>query len=506
MTQRSMALSEVLGAELSAAATGCEATLSLPVRGLSQDSRTVQAGACFIALRGGRRHGLDYAPAAIAAGAAALLYEPTPGRTPPRAAPAWAVPGLRQHLGAMADRFYGQPSRRLDVIGITGTDGKTSTAQFLAQALTGAGSVCGVIGTLGAGVLGDLAPATHTTPDAVSVQAQLADMLSRGAGTAVMEVSSHALDQGRVNGVRFDTAVLTNITCDHLDYHGSMAAYAAAKQRLFRWEALKHRVLNADDAYGAAWLSALARQPATTVAYSLQPKPAAVGHGAAQWLHATALTTHAEGLQMVVDGSWGRAELVSPLLGRFNAANLLAALAVLLARGRPLGEAVDALSRVTAAPGRMAKAGGAGKPTAVIDYAHTPAALTQVLAALRTFCHGRLHCVFGCGGDRDRGKRAEMGRCAAAGADRLVLTDDNPRGEDAEAIIQDILRGVPAGAAVTVERDRARAIALALAAAAADDLVLVAGKGHETGQIYGAEARPFSDAAAVAAALARWAA
>ena len=507
MTSQCMALSEVLGAQLSAAVTGHgEATLSRTVGGLSQDSRRVRPGDCFIALGGAQCHGLDHAEDALAAGAVAVLYEPAPGRTAPRGVPAWAVPGLRDHLGALAGRFYGQPSRQLDTIGITGTDGKTSTAQFLTQALTTADATCGVIGTLGAGVLGALTPTTHTTPDAIGVQAQLAELLHRGAEAVVMEVSSHALDQGRVNGVCFDTAVLTNVTRDHLDYHGSMAAYAAAKRRLFRWDTLAHRVVNADDAYGAAWLPTFAQMPTTTVAYSLRAKPAVAEYRAARWLQAVALTTHAKGLHMVIDGSWGRAELASPLLGRFNAANLLAALAVLLVRDLPLPEALARLSRVAPAPGRMAVAGGAGKPTAVIDYAHTPAALTQVLAALRTHCDGRLHCVFGCGGDRDRGKRAEMGRCAAAGADRVVLTDDNPRFEDADRIIQDIMQGLSAAAGVTVERDRGQAIAGAIAAAAADDIVLVAGKGHETGQIYGAGTRPFSDAEAVNAALAGWAA
>ena len=505
MTSQCMALSEVLGAALSAAVIGHgEAVLSHAVGGLSHDSRRVRPGDCFIALSGQQCHGLDYAEDALAAGAVAVLYEPAPGRTAPPGAPAWAVPGLRNHLGALAGRFYRQPSRQLDIIGITGTDGKTSTAQFLTQALTTDDTACGVIGTLGTGVLGAVIPATHTTPDAIGVQAHLADLLHRGAEAVVMEVSSHALDQGRVNDVCFDTAVLTNVTRDHLDYHGSMAAYAAAKRRLFQWDTLAHRVVNADDAYGAIWLSAFAHMSATTVAYSLRAKPAVAGYRAARWLQAVALTTHAKGLHMVIEGSWGRAELASPLLGRFNAANLLAALAVLLVRDVPLPEAAARLSRVVPAPGRMAMAGGAGKPTAVIDYAHTPAALTQVLAALRAHCNGRLHCIFGCGGDRDRGKRAEMGRCAAAGADRVVLTDDNPRFEDADRIIQDIVRGLPAAAGVTVERDRARAITGTIAAAAANDMVLVAGKGHEVGQIYGASTRPFSDAEVVNAALARW--
>ncbi len=310
-----------------------------------------------------------------------------------------------------------------------------------------------------------------------------------------MEVSSHALDQGRVAGLRFATGAFTNLSRDHLDYHGDMDAYAEAKARLFAWPGLESAVINRDDPYGRSFIARL--EGARLVTF---------GTGGADGLPGQHLTAHAislsrEGIEIEVEGPFGKAPLYAPLAGRFNASNLLAALGVLLAEGIDGVEALRRLASVRAVPGRMEPFGGRGQPLAVVDYAHTPDALAKALEALRAQVRGRLWCVFGCGGDRDPGKRALMGAQAATGADSLVVTDDNPRGEDGDRIVEDILAGIPASTPVTVERDRLAAIRAAVAAAGPDDAVLVAGKGHETYQEIAGIRRPFSDASAVRAAL-----
>lgn len=480
--------------ELLAGFTGVPAVLTdRPVADLAADSREVRPGEVFFAVRGGHRHGLEFLDAVRAAGAMAVLWEPPYDGVLPAgdALPALlAVPGLRQKMGLIASRYYREPSRQLQVVGITGTDGKTSCAHFIAQALSDAErGPCGILGTLGAGVYGETEPAIHTTPDSLSVQRWLAGLVAGGRHYAAMEVSSHALDQGRVNGVEFAVAVLTNLTRDHLDYHGTPEAYAAAKRRLFFEHRPRWAVLNLDDGFGRD-IAADPRDEFQVVGYGLGERPERLERFV--WGEGLELTP--AGLNLRIRSSWGDGELRAGLLGRFNASNLLATLATLLALGMPFDEALGRVARSVTAPGRMERlGGGAGQPLVVIDYAHTPHALEQVLGALREHGSGRLWCVFGCGGDRDSGKRPLMGAAAERLADRVIVTDDNPRTEDPERIVGDILAGLQHPDAVAVIRDRRAAILHALAAAEAGDIVLISGKGHEDYQIVGVERLPFSD-------------
>lgn len=473
------------------------------ISGLSLDSRAVHAGDLFMACAGQRVHGRGYIDAAIDAGAHAVLWEAEPRldsialtwRISPsgRSVPVIAVTGLSSLVGVIADRFYGQPSTRLFVTGITGTNGKTSCSQFLAQAASVA-APCGVIGTLGHGLYGALHSDGHTTPDAVSCHRWLAEFAQQGAGDAAIEVSSHALDQGRVNGVAFDCAVFTNLTREHLDYHGDMARYAMAKRSLFAMPGLRHAVVNVDDAFGRE-LAQDMHPDIELVSYGLE------SHDVAPTLAGSDLRLDASGIALQVAGPWGQGELRAPLLGRFNASNLLAVLAVLLVRGLGFDEALQRLARTRTVSGRMERFGGADAPLVVVDYAHTPDALEQVLGALREHCAGTLWCVFGCGGDRDRGKRPLMGAVAERIADRVVLTDDNPRHEDPDAIVAEVRAGMRQPDSASVQRERGVAIAMALEAASAGDVVLVAGKGHEDYQLVGDRRLEFSDVATVQALL-----
>lgn len=472
--------------------------LSLRITGLTLDSRKVQPGYLFLAVGGSRDHGAAYIAQALERGAAAVLVDadaaPTPA--PAAAVPLLAVPGLRGKAGTIAARFYGEPSRALTVYGITGTNGKTSVSQFIAQALS-VDAPCGVIGTLGSGLYGALQATGHTTPDAVAVQEQLAVQRAAGAAAAVMEVSSHALDQQRVAGVAFDVAVFTNLSHEHLDYHGDMEAYALAKRRLFQSPGLRAAVLNLDDGVGARWYDELGADTAC-IGYGFGT---VAQQAAGKVLCGSELVLNAVGLAFSVASPWGEARIASALLGQFNAANLLAALGALLAGGLPFDTAVQRLKQMHTVPGRMERFGTADQPTVVVDFAHTPDALEQVLEALRGHCRGTLWCVFGCGGDRDRAKRPLMGQLAEALADRVVLTDDNPRSENPWDIIEDIRRGMKEPDAVPVMRERAAAIRHAIDQAGPGDIVLVAGKGHETEQIIGTQVFPFSDREVVARCL-----
>lgn len=479
---------------LQALFSGLPATLpehDIDVTGVALDSRQVSPGDVFLACHGSRVDGLEFAAAAIAAGAVALACDSTAVArarallaTQDRPVALVSVADLNSHVGAVAAAFYGHPSRDPQVIGITGTNGKTSCSHYLAQVLARRAGGCGLIGTLGYGLYGRLGQGQHTTPDAVRLQKELAEIRTAGAGYVVMEVSSHSLEQRRVDGVDFDIAVLTNLTHEHLDYHGDMEHYAAAKQRLFMMPGLRSAVLNHDDRFGRRLLTELGAGGVATLSYALA--------GGAD-IHGRIGHIDQQGFTLHVDTPWGSGELGSRLLGRFNASNLLAALATLLLLDMPLDECLQALSVVEAVRGRMEHFGGGRQPLVVVDYAHTPDALRQVLQTLREHCHGRLWCVFGCGGNRDRGKRATMGAIAEGAADRVVLTDDNPRHESGEAIIGDIIAGMSMPEKVVVERDRAAAIRLAVSAAAADDVVLVAGKGHEEYQMIGDQIFPFSD-------------
>ena len=474
----------------------------MTVTGLALDSRSVRAGDAFLAVRGSRAHGLSHLPQALARGAGAIVWEPAPAVAPPQVAvPCIAVEQLSSHAGEIAARFYGRPADHMFVAGVTGTDGKTSTAHLIAQAFEDLGRPCAYLGTLGTGRLAQLDAATHTTPDPVALQARLAEVLDDGIDVCAMEVSSHALDQNRVGGVSFDAVVLTNVTRDHLDYHGTVEHYAAAKRRLFEAYDARALILNRDDAHGAKWLAELAAgaRAEHVCAYGLEggvpdTKRYVIGRN---------LQLLDSGLSLELDTYLGRASLVTRLLGRFNAYNLMAAAAVLIESGLDLDTVVRVLSRSRTVPGRIEGFRGLGAAAmAVVDYAHTPKALEQVLSALRLHTRGALWCVFGCGGDRDAGKRPLMGEVAARLADHVIVTDDNPRSESPAAITDQILAGAGVGSKLRVEHDRARAIELALQGAVAGDVVLIAGKGHETTQTYGTDVREFSDRAFVAARVA----
>ncbi len=474
------------------------------VSDVTADSRAVTPGALFLACRGRTHHGLRFAAEALTRGARAVLYESEGAESDaqaPRSADAFVggVAKLSAHAGTIADRFFGAPSAQLTVAGITGTNGKTTCAWLLAQALEAVGRPAAYMGTLGFGRPPQLTPTVHTTADAVNVQRQLAALRALGAECVGMEVSSHALDQFRVEAVRFNTAAFTNLTRDHLDYHGTMAAYGAAKARLFAFPGLVQRVINIDDPFGAALASRAspARLTVTTRNPSFTPDA-----GERQYLRAVRVRPDASGLAIAIESSWGPAELALRLMGEFNVDNALTVLAVLLAWGVPLSSAAQALGRCRAASGRMEMlGGGAGAPLATVDYAHTPDALEQALRAARLHCRGLLRVVFGCGGDRDPGKRPLMGSIAGALADDLIVTDDNPRTEDPAGIVAQIVAGAGQRAPLVIEHDRERAIRLALARSAAADVVLIAGKGHEDYQIIGSVRRPFSDQAVVMDAL-----
>jgi len=494
--------------QLSRLAAGLfDAPADVDVTDITLDSRAVTPGALFVALRGLRRHGLAFAPQALRQGARAVVYEPptqdaagVEARQSLRQALAQAgdkvfvaaVPRLRTHLGLLADRFFDEPSLHLAVTGITGTNGKTTCAWLLSQALSLCGRPAAYIGTLGFGLPGAITPQEFTTADVISVHRQLDGLRRDGANSISMEVSSHALDQGRVDGVRFAIAAFTNLTQDHLDYHGSMQAYGAAKARLFQ-RPLAARVINVDDPFGAV----LARggadaQQGRLVAVSRAAQPPRE-LTADRFVHARDVRRSTTGLTLEVASSWGDTTLNVPLVGDFNVENVLVVMGILLSAGISLGEAAAVLARCPAPPGRMEMVCAPDSPTAVIDYAHTPDALAKALHAARAHCSGRLSVVFGCGGERDAGKRPRMGRIAVELADDVTVTDDNPRTEDPAKIVADILAGLPDAAAVRVEHDRAAAIRGALAHAQAGDVVVIAGKGHEDYQIVGRQRRAFSD-------------
>ncbi|MEO6079120.1 MAG: UDP-N-acetylmuramoyl-L-alanyl-D-glutamate--2,6-diaminopimelate ligase [Steroidobacteraceae bacterium] len=468
------------------AAVGRDAELT----DLTLDSRQVTPGGAFLACRGLRHHGLDFAQDVARRGAAAIVWEPDGVHQPPSMHSDIVlaeVPELGRHASLLADRFFASPSQQVDVVGVTGTNGKTTCAWLLAQALTFCGERAAYIGTLGSAFAGELVAGEMTTPDAITVQRGLAAFHARGARKVAMEVSSHGLALGRVQAVHFDATVFTNLTRDHLDFHGDMTAYGAAKASLFERDDVRLRVFNVDDAFGAM----LAARPQFADRIACSSRSGAVPDRGA-FVRAHSMQFTAVGTRFELATSFGNAAVQTPLVGAFNIDNLLAVAAVLLGSDISLSRAVAAIGVLQAPPGRLEVIAVPGQPLAVVDYAHTPDALEQALRVLRRHCTGRLIVVFGCGGDRDSGKRPLMGAAAARAADRIVLTDDNPRSEDALQILADIQRGTGA-APVTVVQDRRAAIAHALQHASAGDVVLVAGKGHETTQVTGTGTRPFSD-------------
>ncbi len=461
---------------------------SLPVGGVALDSRLLQPGDVFLAYPGAHSDGRDYVREAVGRGACAIISE---GPLPvPVDVPVVILPGLRRLAGVIAGRWHGEPAAQMRLIGVTGTNGKTTCTRLLAQILRAAGRRCGSIGTLGASLDDSWSAGGLTTPDPVALHAQLAAWRDADVDDVVMEVSSHALDQERVSGCTFQVAVFTNLSRDHLDYHGTMDDYIAAKARLFSLPGLRTAVINRDDPVAGRLLNRCA-EGVDVIDFSVSGE-------SARW-RCRALRMDDSGTQLSLDSPLGALELRSPLLGGFNAANLMAVLATLHAL-QPQLDAV-ALTALVAelkpVPGRMQQL--SGRPRVIIDYAHTPDALAQSLSALRQHCSGQLWCVFGCGGDRDRGKRGEMGRIAEEGADQVVITSDNPRSEAPEAIAADILAGT--SGRPRVELDRARAIEQVVRAAAPEDWVLLAGKGHEQYQLVAGQRLPFSDVAIARAAL-----
>jgi UDP-N-acetylmuramoyl-L-alanyl-D-glutamate--2,6-diaminopimelate ligase len=463
------------------------------VSGLVLDSRDVRPGDAFVAIAGFGAHGLGFAEQARANGAVAIMFEPPAPAGIPALPDAIPVPRLRARMGAMADEFHGRPSRAMTMVGVTGTSGKTSTVQLLAQALSLLGTPSGTIGTLGAGLYGEAVATGFTTPLVLRMHALLAQLRDEGARAVAMEVSSHALDQGRVDAVHYDVAVFTNLTRDHLDYHGDMASYGAAKAKLFVRPGLRAAVVNIDDPFGRELLASLP-QGVRGIGASSQ--------GAQADVRAENLALGGDGLAFDLVVGDARRSVRSPLLGRFNADNLVAVAGVLHALGTDVDAIAAVLPRLEPIPGRMNRLGGGDAPLVVVDYSHKPDALQQALESLRGHLRGRRTCVFGCGGERDRGKRPQMAAIAEAAAGLVIVTDDNPRGEDGDAIVADIMAGFSDPAKVVVERDRRRAIERAVGAAEPGDIVLVAGKGHETYQDVAGVKHPFDDREVAAAALA----
>lgn len=461
------------------------------VTGVALDSRCVKPGDVFLACRGSREDGRAFIADALHHGAVAIVVdEEVPEALARQNVPAVAVTGLGQRAGEIAARFYGNPSADMKVAGITGTNGKTSIASYCAQALAALDTACGLFGTLGYGRYGELQPATTTTPDPITLQRMLAELYANGVGHVIMEVSSHALEQGRVNGTVFDIAVFTNLSRDHLDYHAGMDAYAAAKRRLFDWPGLHSGLVNIDDAFGRELLKTGDKR---LLGYSTR-SPAAD-------LHAVIAGRTRAHMQLDVNTPWGQGPVTVGLTGSFNAMNVLATVGVLCLLGIPFESALRSVESIHSAPGRMQLLGGNGQPLVVVDYAHTPDALAQVLDSLRADCRGKLWCVFGCGGERDTGKRPLMAAAAEKYADRIVITSDNPRGEDPARIIEAIRAGLSQPELAQVEPDRARAIAGTISQAGSDDTILVAGKGHETYQEIAGERYPFSDSQVAQACL-----
>ena len=469
----------------------------IAISGIASDTRDIREGALFLACRGERSHGLDYAMQAIEAGAAAVAYDASTARTIPDIdAPLIPVEGLRGRLGEIANRFFGHPSQSVRVLAVTGTNGKTTVAWLLAQSLQRLGRTCGYAGTLGYGVDELGGGEGMTTPDVVEIHRRLASFRDAGADCAAVEVSSHALAQDRIDGVAIDTALFTNLSRDHLDYHGDMQAYGEAKAALFLAADPARQIVNVDSDFGRE----LAKRCGPGV-ISVSMDAARVDSSQPHvLLQATA--SQAYGFDVSIASSWGEGRFRLPLHGEFNVANAALVLAFLLSDGVPVDAASALLAAAKAPPGRLQRVDVDAGPEVFVDYAHTPAAVESALGALRPHCDGELWCVFGCGGDRDAGKRPLMASVVERLADRVVVTNDNPRGEDPGEIIEAILGGLAKQGSATVIEDRAAAIAWTIGSAAAGDVVLLAGKGHENYQLIGDERRDFSDYGVATASLA----
>lgn len=474
-------------------------------RRVCADSRKIQPGDVFLAYPGHASDGRKHIPDALARGASAVLWEREGFEWDPALVlPNLPVDQLRWMASDIADEVFGKPSEALWMVGVTGTNGKTSVSQWVARAFNSLERKCAVIGTLGSGFPGQLVQTGNTTPDAILLQEDLARFRSEGAEAIAMEVSSIGLDQGRIAGCRMDIAVFTNLTRDHLDYHHSMDHYAAAKTRLFEMQGLKSAVLNFDDLMGVVLARRLCAAGSVQVmGYSLIPDNASAAP-AHHMLLAEALRTTATGMRFTVSYEGQHAEMAVGLVGQFNVSNLLAVIGVLIQSGYSFEQAIEATRELTPPEGRMQTLGGIGEPLVVVDYAHTPDALEHALNALQHTVksrQGKLWCLFGCGGDRDAGKRPLMGEVAARLADLVVLTSDNPRSEDPAAILAQVAAGAPSAQQIP---DRAEAIRNAILSAGANDVILIAGKGHEDYQEVQGQKHYFSDAGHASAGLTAW--
>ncbi len=482
---RAVTLGEVL------AMPGCVAA-GTPITGIELDSRKISPGDLFLAMPGEAHDGRQFIEQAVASGAVAVVAEPpVAGFVEALSVPLVEVPELQQESGYLASRFCGAPSAAMHMVGVTGTNGKTTTSRLIAQLIRKRGRSCGVIGTLGATLEEQVSQGGNTTPDAVSLQQQLARWHEQGVFAVSMEVSSHALVQGRVNGVQFETAVFTNLSHDHLDYHGSMEAYGRAKLGLFTCEGLKHALINLDDDF-AGRVQAVVEPEVRVLSYSLVNPAADVFVERADF--------GVDGVRGILRTPWGSGEFFTPLPGDFNLANLAAAVCAAVLAGEGLEQVLAVVPALHPVPGRMQSIPNNQGLQVIIDYAHTPDALEQVLSALKPHVQGELAVIFGCGGDRDRNKRQVMGRIACAIADRVVLTSDNPRSEDPAAILADIESGC--SGQYRLQADRAAAISSAIHEARAGDCIVIAGKGHEDYQIIEGEYLHFSDEEHALAAMA----
>lgn len=474
-----------------------ELSSDILIRGLQTDSRQVRKGDLFIVYSRTHTDVDRYVKEAIDKRAAAIFFDPYNYKCSIKSSiPLIPIVCLQNRVGEIAARFYGHPTKNLKIIGVTGTNGKTSCTHFIAQLLQSQGTPCAVVGTLGYGFLGSLTKTNHTTPNPLQLQQAFVQMRKEGAKALAMEISSHALDQHRVSGVQFDIAVFTQLSRDHLDYHGSMGNYAQAKELLFQQIGLNYGVVNCDDEFGR-YLIEKYHKKLVLVGYSMKK----IKDDLVPLIIATTVKKLMRGFSVTVQTPWGNGVLTAPLFGEFNISNLLAVLGVLGLFGIPVETIFLESSKLKDVPGRMQLVKGTRSPQVVVDYAHTPDALEKALMSLREHCRGRLICIFGCGGDRDRGKRPQMGAVAERYADQVIITNDNPRSESPLEIIQDIQAGCKNPQSMVIETDRASAIHYAVQKAMVDDIVLVAGKGHENTQFIGGNILPFDDVQEVKKAL-----
>ena len=507
--KRVMSLSDIVGSLVNVSSHA-----NMNISGIQIDSRKVKEGDLFLAFPGAIADGRNFISGAIERGAAAVLFEELSCSKKPSAlfddlkktcgdTLIMPVQDLAKKAGLLAANFYGQPSQRMKLIGITGTNGKTTCSHLLSEALTFLGKKSGLVGTLGSGLWGELNENKNTTPDPVSLQQQLAKMKSQGAGFVAMEVSSHGLDQGRVNGIDYHTAILTNISRDHLDYHGSMAHYIESKEKLFSWPTLQYGIFDVDDAVSREVFERVKKHSSIGLVSIGKTTDLKTSLG----IKILSATVNDDAISITIDSTWGSGKLCNRhLYGEFNVYNLLMALATLLVLDFPFEGALSAISQVHGVPGRLDKLGGGDLPCVFVDYAHTPDALSCALTALRNYGSEKLICVFGCGGSRDQGKRSEMGKIAWRYADQIIVTADNPRDESVEKISKQILMDVPAAENIHIISDRAEAISHAISIANKGDVVLVAGKGAETYQEINGKRFKFSDYQVIKSELARRAA